>query len=203
MRQILALSIVAIALMSTGGAAQDIPGMARPPILIQQARRVPYRDNLISVNPIGVVLQYYSGQYEHALSPEFSLALNGSYFTPDYFDFNDTNDSGPGYVSADLIARFYPNAEGLRGFSIGGKVGYARVGRLDCVYTYSGGGYTTSCARASARTIGVEGDYNWVLGASQHFGVQLGLGAKRYFFNRHTSASAAIPTARASIGYAW
>jgi hypothetical protein len=58
--------------------AQDIPGMSRSPIIIQRPKGVPYRDNLISMNPLGVILQYYTAAYEHSLFPDFSLALNGS-----------------------------------------------------------------------------------------------------------------------------
>src|SRR5438132_3242012 len=68
-RTLFTLTLVVPMVAGSSAKAQDVPGMARPPILIQQAKRVPYRDNLVSLNPIGVVLQYYTAQFEHALSP--------------------------------------------------------------------------------------------------------------------------------------
>jgi hypothetical protein len=203
-----ALGLILLVAAPNLAGAQDIPGMARPPIIIQRPKGVPYRDNLISFNPLGVVLQYYTAAYEHALFPDFSLAVNGSYISYPDFSFPDNGrSSSTSSWSTDLIARYYPNAEGLRGFGIGASVGYTKLGRTDCVYSYSGPPTyaitSTDCAKPSATTIGVEGDYNWVLGASQHFGVSLGLGAKRYFFSHRTSGSEGVPTAKTSIGYAW
>jgi hypothetical protein len=182
--------------------------MSRPPIIIQRPKGVPYRDNLVSANPIGVLLEYYTAAYEHSLFPDFSLAVNGSYVSYPDFSFPDNGrSSNQSSWSTDLIARYYPNAEGIRGFGIGASVGHTKLGSTDCTYSYAGpptyAVTTVDCAQPSATTIGVEGDYNWVLGASQHFGVSLGIGAKRYFFNHHSSSSEALPTFKTSIGYVW
>jgi hypothetical protein len=200
-----ALFLILLAAAPSLARAQDVPGMSRPPIIIQRPKGVPYRDNLISMNPLGVILQYYTAAYEHALFPDFSLAVNGSYVGYRDFSFDDNGGSSrTSSWSTDLIARYYPNAEGLRGFGIGASVGYTHLGGTDCVYNYSpGGSFTTTCTGQTARTLGVDGEYSWILGASQNFGVELGIGAKRYFFNHHSSASEALPTAKASIGYAW
>lgn len=202
MRRSLVLPIVAMGLASTAAAAQDMPGMPRPPLVVEQPKKAPLRSDLISFNPIGVVLQYYTAQYEHALTPTFSLAVNGSYVSFPTFGLyvGDNPRNQNGSWSTDLIARYYPQAEGLRGFGIGASVGYAKLGEeSQCTFTQT----TSSCTRPSGHTLGVDGDYTWVLGASQHFAVEIGLGAKRYFYKKPNFAEEALPTIKTSIGYAW
>lgn len=191
-----AVSIALLALAPAAAKAQDIPGMARPPIVIQQVRRLPYRQNLVSTDPLGVVFQWYNAELEHALSPEISLAAHASYVKP----------IDVAYTSADIIARYYPNAQGLRGFDIGGTVGFAHLSSPDFAYAQCLGCGPDYNQSANAFTLGIQGDYSWILGPSQHFGVELGVGAKRFFYNSkntNSNFSVALPTARASIGYAW
>ncbi|HEX5577381.1 MAG TPA: hypothetical protein VFX40_03340, partial [Gemmatimonadaceae bacterium] len=57
------------------------------------------RRNLISANPIGLLFEWYNGEYERALSSTASLAIAASRFD---FD-NDT------YTAVDGIARYYPS----------------------------------------------------------------------------------------------
>jgi hypothetical protein len=50
----------------------------------------------------------------------------------------------------------------------------------------------------------VQFDYSWILGPSQHFGIELGAGAKRLFYqDKSGRGSEALPTGRLSIGYAF
>jgi len=144
------------------------------------------RANLISTNPIGVIFEWFNGEFEHALAPAVSLAIAGSHFS--FEDFN--------YTSVDGIVRYYPSARAIRGFGVGGSVGYTRVdddsGCIDCGDVFD------------AFTIGVRGDYVWLLGRNQHFAAAAGIGAKRLFYSSsNTSGSEALPIGRLSIGYAW
>lgn len=194
----IALVILALVISSGAARAQDLPGMARPPILIQQPKRVPIRENLVSTDPFGVVFQFYNAELEHALSPEFSLAAHASYLK--YTDI--------GYTSGDLIGRYYPNAEGLRGFDIGGTIGFTHLTTQDVTYLglpcpSSGCSPVYSNSANNAFTLGIQGDYSWILGPSQHFGVEIGIGAKRLFYSAKGAGSEALPTGRLSVGYAW
>ena len=65
------------------------------------------RRNLISANPIGLLFEWYNGEYERAVSSTASLAVAGS-----TFDFWDGNQR---YTAVDAIARYYPQARALRG----------------------------------------------------------------------------------------
>ena len=145
------------------------------------------RTSLISINPLGVVFEYFSGEFEHAVSPITSIAVAGSYVSP--FDFT--------YSSVDLIGRYYPNGA-LRGFSIGPTVGYTHVADNPSCFSVC---TTTS---TNAFTVGMQLDYSWILGRSQHFGIEAGVGAKRLFYQgNNTRASEALPTGRLSVGYAF
>ena len=144
------------------------------------------RTNLISTNPIAIIFEWYSGEFEHAISSTFSLAVAGT-----RFDFDEFN-----YTAVDGIARYYPSARAIRGFSIGGSVGGIRAADDNC----------TSCedVEENAFTIGIRGDYIWLLGRDQHFAVAAGLGAKRLFYSEDmNTGSTALPIGRLSIGYAW
>lgn len=144
------------------------------------------RTNLVSTNPIGVIFEWFNGEFEHALNSTSSLAVAAT-----RFDFEEFN-----YTAIDGIARYYPSARAIRGFSIGGSVGALMAADDNC----------TSCddVNENAFTIGVRGDHVWILGRDQRFAVAAGLGAKRLFFgDGENSASTFLPIGRLSIGYAW
>jgi hypothetical protein len=190
----IALGACALVLASSSATAQSPTGLEPPPTIFPTPKRDSIRENLISTDPLGVVFQFYNAELEHAISPEFSLAAHASYFRP----------TDIGYTSFDLLARYYPNAEGLRGFDIGGTVGYTHLTTQDYGYAACiGCGPSYSNNANNAFTLGIQGDYSWILGPSQHFGIELGLGAKRLFYRTKGRGSDALPTARLSIGYAW
>jgi hypothetical protein len=141
------------------------------------------RANLISANPIGLLFEWYNGELEHAITPTASLAVSGT-----SYDLNDSR-----YTSVDGIARYYPSARALHGFSVGGSIGFVSVND-NC----------SNCSNTndfSAATIGVRGDYVWILGRDQRFSVETGIGAKRILSNRADVEG--LPIGRLSIGYAW
>jgi hypothetical protein len=159
------------------------------PTVTWNGKDVPLRENLISINPLGIVFEYFSGEFEHAVTRSTSLALSASYASP--FDFT--------YTSVDAIGRYYPAEQGLRGFSIGPTVGYTHVVDNQSCFGSCGGSPTTN-----AFTLGIQFDYSWILGPSQHFGIELGLGAKRLFYQKQAGGgSDALPTARLSVGYSF
>ena len=139
------------------------------------------RVNLISANPIGLLFEWYNGEFEHALSSTVSLAVSGS-----RFDFDNAN-----YTGVDGIARYYPSGRALRGFSFGLSAGFVNVDD-DC---------DTCDDDGSSATIGVRGDYVWILGRDQRFAVAAGIGAKRLL--NDNLGTEGLPVGRLSIGYAW
>lgn len=141
------------------------------------------RTNLISANPIGLLFQWYNAEYEHALLPTVSLAVAGS-----SYDFEDAT-----YASVDGIARYYPAGRALRGFSLGGSVGFIDINEDNC--------FGCGDQSGSSATIGVRADYVWILGRDQHFSAAAGIGAKRLLSN--DLGTEGVPIGRLSIGWAW
>ena len=144
------------------------------------------RHNLISANPIGLLFEWYNGEYERAMSSTTSLAIAAS-----TFDFWDDQR----YTAIDGIARYYPQARALRGFSVGASLGIIDVGDDDLCVDFCDDNSGTSA------TIGIRGDYVWIIGRDQSFSVATGFGAKRALADN--VGTEFIPIGRLSIGYAW
>src|SRR5687768_4894468 len=120
------------------------------------------RRNLISANPIGLLFEWYNGEFEHAMSSTASLAASAS-----TFDFDEER-----YTAIDGIARYYPQGRALRGFSVGASAGFVSVDDdEDCEFCDDNSG--------SSATLGIRGDYVWIIGRDQIFAVATGVGAKR------------------------
>lgn len=141
------------------------------------------RVNLVSSNPIGLLFGWYNGEFEHAVSPTVSLAVAGT-----SFDLDDAR-----YTSVDGIIRYYPSARAIRGFSVGLSVGYVGVNEDPCGEFCEEDDY-------SSATLGVRGDYVWILGRDQRFSVAAGIGAKRILRDSDPNG---LPIGRLSLGYAW
>jgi hypothetical protein len=182
-RRFLFLTCLAIAFLPSVSRAQ-----AAVQTVTWNEKQVPLRENLVSLNPLGLVFEYFSGEFEHGVTRATSFAVAGSYASP--YDFT--------YTSVDVIGRYYPAEAGLRGFSIGPTIGYTHVKEdFQCF---------GSCVNqtTNAFTAGMQIDYSWILGPSQHFGIELGIGAKRLFYQGNKGqASEALPTGRLSIGYSF
>ena len=167
------LAAVATAAVATSASAQVVNG----------SRAEMPRTNLVSANPIGLLFEWYNGEFERAFSSTASVAVSGSRF--DFF----VDDA---YTAIDGIVRYYPSGRALRGFSLGGSAGLINV--------------DTNCSgctddNESVFTVGVRGDYVWILGRDQRFAVAAGVGAKRLFGN--SVGEAGLPIGRLSIGYAF
>ncbi|MEO8193344.1 MAG: DUF3575 domain-containing protein [Gemmatimonadales bacterium] len=153
---------------------------------VEDSRAGVSRLNLVSANPIGLLFQWYNGEFEHAMSATASLAIAGS-----SYDFEDAR-----YSSVDGIVRYYPGARALRGFSVGASAGFVDM-RDDnsCIE------FGCEDQSGTAGTIGVRADYVWILGRDQHFSAEAGIGAKRILSNQ--LGTEGLPIGRLSIGYAW
>lgn len=193
-RRFYSAALLALFLGSSRLAAQQpSTGFEKPvtPMVRWNEKDVPLRENLLSVNPLGVVFEYFSAEFEHSTTRATSLAVSGSYMSP--FDIT--------YTSFDVIGRYYPAEQGLRGFAIGPTVGYTQVKDKN---TFACWDVCTPATTTHATTVGVQIDYSWILGPSQHFGIELGLGAKRLFYSGSSGGgSEALPTGRVSVGYSF
>ncbi|HEY7898490.1 MAG TPA: hypothetical protein VIC03_08745 [Gemmatimonadaceae bacterium] len=145
------------------------------------------RNNLAVINPFGVVFSFFSGEYEHALSPSASVGLAGTYYAPSDFK----------YVTSEVKLRYYPSEHAPEGFSVALSAGMTHVsGDLLCFDVCNTG--TTN-----RPTAGFELDYNWLLGPSRRFVVGTGFGAKRLFGSKTSGSADGLPTVRLVLGVAF
>jgi hypothetical protein len=154
-------------------------------VMGQAPAAVGYR-NVFSVNPLGIPFEYFSAEYERALTGLTSIGLTGS-----YVGFIDEGS----YSTIEGKLRFYPNEEGPKGFSIGMSAGITRV---------SVDRFDEPDDSESKPSLGVIIDYNWLLGKTKRVVVGTGLGAKRIFgvgsdFD-DDDIPLAYPTARFQVG---
>ncbi len=125
---------------------------------------IPYR-TYIGINPVGIAFDIASVELESAIAPGITLGGLASY--------TDVSDNR--FTTFDVKLRYYPGEVVLRGFSLGGTVGYTRFSNV------VGSSISGAPARQSldAPTVGIIADYNWMLGVRRRFLVGTGLGAKR------------------------
>jgi hypothetical protein len=144
------------------------------------------RRSLISANPVGLLFEWYNGEFERAMSSTTSLAVAAS-----RFDFDEET-----YTAIDGIARYYPSGRALRGLSVGASVGFVDIQDDSCPFD-------DACIDdgGTSATLGIRGDYVWILGRDQVFSVATGLGAKRVLAD--DVGTEFIPIGRLSIGYAF
>ena len=169
----LAVTALAFVAIASPASAQSVDG----------ARSGLSRQNLISANPIGLLFEWYNAEFERALNPTVSVAAAAS-----SYDFDDAR-----YASVDGIIRYYPAARALKGFSIGGSVGFIDIDEDQCDFCSDESG--------SSGTIGIRADYVWIIGRDQHFTAAAGVGAKRLLSN--DLGTEGVPIGRLSIGWAW
>jgi len=147
----------------------------------------PARRTVITVNPLGIPFEYFSGEFERIMT-----GLTTAGITVSYLGLDDDS-----YATLEGKLRFYPNEEAPKGFSVGLAGGITRVeGDI-----YNG----TDIDRTSETrpTIGVVIDYNWILGKTKRFLVGAGLGAKRIIgaSGDIIDINIGYPTARFQIGF--
>jgi hypothetical protein len=162
------------------------------------AQQLP-KQNVLSIQPIGVVLAVYAGEYERATSATTTFGIGATSWSG--FDEDDFD-----AWSADVKFRYYPEAKPFENFSFGILGGLARVEDASCSQDPEVGFFCRT-EQKTAPTFGFLIDYNWLLGPTNSFYVGVGLGAKRVlniddedeFFDFPN----AYPTARLSVGIAF
>lgn len=122
---------------------------------------------LVTVNPIGVLADYYNVELERALSDVASLALAAEHSTT-----GDTDIS-----ALDVRFRYYPQARMFSGLALGASLGYGSFDGDD--YDYDDQGNVIHRDRMTGPTLGLELDYSWLVGRDRRLYIGLGIGARR------------------------
>jgi hypothetical protein len=139
--------------------------------------------NVISVNPFGILLEWFNVEYERVISESSTIGIGGSTFSDENEDdpddpFDSFEDNK--YVNADVFYRFYPSGNPLNGWMFGVKAGVTSV---DDIGTYAG--------------VGFDVNRSWLLGKRDNFYVGLGFGLKRLFgTNDDDNLVPVVPTFR-------
>jgi hypothetical protein len=152
----------------------------------------------VAINPIGAVFTIYSGEFERQVADHASFGVSVSHWGASDSE-DDWGSVGVSYWSFDGKLRYYPGPQVLRGFSLGGGLGFTTMsGEL---VTDDG----EATGRGNALSAGLFLDYSWLLGQNSNFLVGTGIGAKRLFLLGIDDSGLvlAYPTFRLSIGYAF
>jgi hypothetical protein len=164
---------------------------------IQPAHAQVTPSQYIAINPIGIVFELFSGEFERRLNPTASFGISSTYWGPNFR--GDDGSADISYWSIDGKLRYYPAGRALEGLALGGLLGFTT---LSGTLTDDSGRATD---RGNAVSIGVVLDYNWLLGQQNRFLIGTGIGAKRLFALNvdESDVTVAYPTFRLSVGYAF
>jgi hypothetical protein len=131
-------------------AATALLAFALPPAALT-AQEIPERNQVISANPFGLLLELFNAEYERAATGTTTLGVGGSFLELD----EQT------YVNLDGFWRYYPQGTVFDGWAFGAKLGITRVNQK----IYPGYGFDVN--------------RSWLMGTSGNFYVGLGFGLKR------------------------
>jgi hypothetical protein len=154
----------------------------------------PQRPFLITVNPLGVLVDYYNIEFERALSDVTSISLAAEHSAT-----GDTDIS-----AVDVRFRYYPQARVFSGLALGASLGY---GSFDDTEEYSydtpnGPVREVTGEDLAGPTLGLEVNYNWLVGRDRRLFVGLGIGARRLLSGGNTSGPTIVPGGRYfGVGY--
>ena len=167
-------SVVALAIL--------IFGLSGLPLNAQQSEEFQPR-NVISANPIGLLINTFNGEFERVISPTSTIGFGGS--TSSYENETYIGEDVDGvasesvyeyadiqYVNFDVFYRYYPGSSRTRTYKA--PIGWA-FGIKAGVTSVDGAGV------GDGTYIGYGFDVNrsWVLGPNENFYIGLGFGLKR------------------------
>lgn len=156
----------------------------------------PYKQ-VISANPLGLLFGYFNGEYERAISSTSTVGIAGAYFSPE-------NDE---LATVEAKFRYYPQARPLSGFSVGGSLGYGHLSDEEDFdeFIVDSQAQQDDGVTSSAFIVGVELNYNWLVGRDRRFFIGTGIGARRLLGGDvESDIPVIIPTIRlVNIGFAF
>jgi hypothetical protein len=180
------VAVLALCLAPAAALAQGDTAAVRPPATPRQ---------VLSVQPIQLMLGVVSGDYERAIGSGLTAGIGASYWDLGTLGIATEGLLDVSYLSAEAKVRYYPGEVPFRGFSIGLTAGGAHASYrvLD-----------EDRGTANGVKVGAEVDYNWLLGRSERLALALGLGGKRIWYGAAGDRLAgAYPTSRVAIGWAF
>ncbi len=160
--------------------------------------------NIAGVNLIGLPIGLFSGEFEHVLSPGVVVGVGGTFER-----IVGSNDGDIHTSWVDAKAKYYPNEESFRGFSVGLTAGFVHAsGVPGNEGLFGGSDYFGPGAVSQSRTgpsAGVVLDYNWLLGRRKRLYVGTGIGVKRVFGETggNSVLDPVLPYGRLQIGFAY
>ncbi len=181
------------AIFSAAVASISAPAFAQQPNRVVTVPDGP--SHVITANPFFLLAGWIAAEYEQRINP--SLSLGGG--------FSHTEFSDDKYTDFDFKARLYPSEHALRGLSIGLSVGVSSIRILtDNCSGFNGCGDPIK-KTVSSPSVGVELNYQWLLGSRRRTAIAVGFGGKRFLASDETlkGADRVIPTYRLGIGYAF
>lgn len=166
---------------------------AASPSLGQRPARVPIPyTSYVAINPLGIPFDIAAAEIESGVANGITIGGVGSY----------TALGNDRYTTVDLKVRYYPSEVVLDGLSFGVSLG--RTHFTTPIDTGLGGTVRRS---RDYTTVGLIGDYNWLLGARKRFLVGTGIGLKRVLLNSDERSKFGIDqpvfTARFVLGLAF
>lgn len=132
-------------------------GVTAPAAGAQEAPPERYR-NVISANPLGLLLDLFNAEYERTTSATSTMGIGGSTFSAT----EDSTDNTNRYLNLDVFYRYYPSGTPYQGWNFGVKVGVTSISDEG---TYLGYGFDLN--------------RSWLIGPQKRFYVGAGFGLKR------------------------
>jgi hypothetical protein len=143
-------------------------------------------NQILSTNPLGVVVKWANVEYERRISPASTLGASASYF-------GDLDQS-----DAAVALRWYPQQRALEGFYLGARAGAYRFK----TFTYEIRSYREHDSVLPGA--GVELGYNWLLGPKHNVSVGTGFGLTRIGGGGDSyTVPSVLPGFRLNIGIAF
>jgi hypothetical protein len=141
----IALCVLVLGLLlgyTTRSAAQAAPGAED-------------REQVISANPFGLLLDVFNAEYERRVTPGSTAGVGGSFYL---------REDQENYFNLDGFWRFYPSGRAFHDWAFGLKAGVTNVPGSG---SFFGAGFDVN--------------RSWILGANDNFYVGVGFGLKRLY----------------------
>lgn len=171
--------------MRVRGLMVGVLGVVLAHSLGAQQPLIPIRNTTyVGVNPLGVLFEIFSAEVESGVAQGITLGGTASHIDLDH----------DRYSSAEFKFRYYPGDVVLRGFSLGASLGFVR---------YSTVADSAGATRESldTPTLGLLGDYNWMLGHDGRLLIGTGIGAERILAGADDRKRVGIERARATARF--
>lgn len=175
------------ALFLAAGSLLADPAAAQDSVASDTARRT-----LVIVDPFSPLLEGFSGELQHAVSPSIALSVGGSVYPQ----------SQLGYSTVNAKIRLFPQGHAPAGLAVALGVGLAAQHRDNACFSFD-----AACDAGGTSvlpTVGVALDYMWLLGTARRFALGVGVGLQRVLgVNSSDTIHEFLPMGQFGVGYAF